>query len=59
MAKKLSFDVLSIRHCIHPGCEKLIKQRLVDKDPTGNKFTHCYKHWRKEIFPQRFVGTQR
>ena len=41
MSKKShSFDVLSDRECVKPGCSKKIKQRLVN-DIDAHR---CYKH---------------
>ena len=44
MKKSLSFDVLSDRVCSAPGCEKHIKQRLVDTIDAHLCYTHfCVK----------------
>jgi len=53
MAKKFAFNIMSTRRCAHPMCIKLIKQRLVDKDPAGTKFTLCYKHWHQQEYNRR------
>jgi hypothetical protein len=42
--KTHSFDKLSDRVCLEPGCDKKIKLRLVESEVHRRKFNHCYKH---------------
>ena len=41
MKKSHKFDELSDRVCMEPGCDKHIKQRLVDTKDARR----CYYHW--------------
>jgi hypothetical protein len=40
LKKSYSFDVLADRVCLEPGCDKRIKQRLVESKDAR----FCYKH---------------
>ncbi len=43
MRKTHSFDELSDRVCMEPGCPKRLKARLVAVKSPRN-LSHCYKH---------------
>ena len=43
---KKFFKDMSTRQCAVPGCEKFLKQRIVDINPDANL---CYKHHMKLV----------
>jgi hypothetical protein len=43
MKKTHSFDELSNRVCMEPGCDKRLKQRLVDVQAPRNS-GYCFEH---------------
>lgn len=43
MKKSHSYNVLSTKECMEPGCTKKLKLRLVETKAARN-ITHCFKH---------------